>query len=122
MSATINNDKIILTNPITNEEIGQLDICSESNFLNIVESAENYNNWKELSLKQRCKYINKFKKVILKNRHELQKILINETGKKEFDAFTELFTTLEHLREITKIAKEEKKRIENQKLKKKVKV
>ena len=31
--------------------------------------------------------------------------LVSETGKKEFDAFTELFTTLEHLKEITKIAK-----------------
>ena len=31
------------------------------------------------------------KKVLLKNKNELQKILISETGKKEFDAFTELF-------------------------------
>ena len=63
MSATINNNKIILTNPITNEEIGQLDVCSESNFLNVLQSATNYNNWRELSLNQRCKYINQFKKV-----------------------------------------------------------
>ena len=105
MSATIENDKLILKNPITNEEIGKLDICNKSSFSIIEENACTYDDWSSLKLKERCQVINKFRKIILGNKNEIQQILIKETGKKEFDAFTELFTTLEHIKEITKIAK-----------------
>jgi len=105
MSAIIKNNKLLLINPITKENIGELIICDESFFSNIEKNATTYTKWNQLSLKKRCHHINRFRKVILNNKDQIQQILINETGKKEFDTFTELFTTLEHLKEITKIAK-----------------
>ena len=105
MSAIIENNKILLVNPISKKSIGKIDICDKNSFSIIEEKASAYNEWSKLSLKKRCNIINEFRKIILKNKDQIQKILIEETGKKKFDAFTELFTTLEHLKEITKIAK-----------------
>ena len=110
MTSKINNNRIIITNPITNEEVGILELCTPSKFENIINIAKEYNDWSDLNIHQRCKQINKFRKAILKNRIELQSVLISETGKKNFDAFTELFTTLEHLRGITKIARKSLKK------------
>ena len=105
MSAVIENNKLVLTNPITNQNIGEIDICSQSLFSKIEENATTYHDWRKLSLNDRCKLINKFRKSILSNKNKILEILINETGKKDFDVFTELFTTLEHLKETAKIAK-----------------
>jgi len=110
MSAIIKNNKLILTNPITNKNIGEIALCNESSFSKIEENANKYNDWKELHLNDRSKLISKFRKSILHNKDKILEILINETGKKEFDAFTELFTTLEHLKGITKIAKKSLKK------------
>ena len=62
MTGEIVNNKIIITNPISKNEIGQLDLCTESNFKIIVEKATQYNDWSSLTINQRCKYINKFRK------------------------------------------------------------
>ena len=105
MSAIIDNNKLTLLNPITNKNIGELNVCNESDFSHIETNAKEYNKWNNLNVKERCDYITQFRKAIINNENQIQKILISETGKKEFDAFTELFTTLEHLKEITKIAK-----------------
>ena len=110
MSAIIEDNKINSINPITKESLNQIDICNESTFLNIENNAISYNDWSMLTLKKRCYNINKFRKAILKNKDQIQEIIIKETGKKEFDVFTELFTSLEHLKEITKIAKKSLKK------------
>ena len=110
MSSIIKNNKIQIFNPINKQSIGEIDTCDEINFSIVENNAKEYDKWKSLSLKKRCFYINKYRKAILKNRDQIKEIIINETGKKEFDAFTELFTTLEHLKEITKIAKKQLKR------------
>ena len=68
MSAIIQNNKIFLTNPVSKEEIGQLDICNEPAFLTIVKNATTYDGWTKLDLKQRCHCINKFRKKILNNK------------------------------------------------------
>ena len=110
MSTVISNNKLILKNPITNNTIGEINICDEKSFIEIEANATTYNDWRELSINNRSKLINKFRKSILSNKNKLLEILINETGKKEFDAFTELFTILEHLKETTKIAKKSLRR------------
>ena len=98
MSAIINNDKIILSNPISRQEIAEIDITSIEEIQDIINQASIYHEWSSLSIKNRCKYINLFRKELLKNKDEIKKIIINETGKKDFDAFIEIFTTLEHLK------------------------
>ena len=110
MSAVIENNKIKITDPITKESIGQIEMCDKISFSNVENNSIEYNDWKLLSLKKRCYYINKFRRRILKNRDSIQQIIIRETGKKDFDVFTELFTVLEHLKEITKIAKKSLKK------------
>ena len=51
--------------------------------------------------------INKIRKALVKNKDLIHKTLKVETGKPDFDILIEIFTTLEHLKEISKIAKEE---------------
>ena len=105
MSAVIEYNKLILVNPITNKNIGELDVCDQNSFAIIENNALQFTKWNNLNIKERCHHIKQFQKAILNNKDHIQQILINETGKKEFDAFIELFTTLEHLKGITKIAK-----------------
>ena len=99
MSAVIENNKIKIIDPITKESIGQIEMCDKTNFSNVEKKSIEYNDWKLLSLKKRCYYINKFRRKILKNKDLIQQIIISETCKKDFDLFTELFTVLEHLKE-----------------------
>ena len=74
MSAIIENNKILLTNPISGENIGQLDICNESSFSIIEKNANTYNEWRNLTLKKRCRTMNNFRKIILTNKNQIQKI------------------------------------------------
>ena len=105
MSGIIKNNKLTLVNPITNKNIGELNVCDQDSFSTVENNALQFTDWNDLSIKKRCYYIKQFQKAILDNKDHIQQILITETGKKDFDAFIELFTTLEHLKGITKIAK-----------------
>ena len=44
MSAIIKNNKLVLTNPITNENIGEIALCDKSSFINIEENSTKYND------------------------------------------------------------------------------
>ena len=63
MSSIINDNKILLNNPISGKKIGELNICSESDFSSIVKNASEYAVWRELPLTKRCGYIHKFRKI-----------------------------------------------------------
>ena len=76
MSAVIENNKLVLTNPITNQNIGEIDICSQSLFSKIEENATTYHDWRKLSLNGRCKLINKFRKSILSNKNKILEPII----------------------------------------------
>ena len=69
------------------------------------ENLANDKIWRNLSLSQRCYNINKLRKALVKNKDLIHKTLKAETGKPDFDILIEIFTTLEHLKEISKIAK-----------------
>ena len=105
MSMRMIDGKIIVYNPSTNDEVGSLDISSKESVDYCIKKSKDYNNWTSLSLSKRCKLIKKFRKIFVKNSDLIQKILKDETGKKDFDVFIEFFTVLEHLREIPKLAK-----------------
>ena len=105
MSGYIENQILVIKNPITDKDISRLDISSSMYVADIIAKAKQYKGWSSLSLNKRCSNINKLRKAIVKNKDELQNILKSETGKKDFDVFVELFGLLEHLKEITKIAK-----------------
>ncbi len=105
MGSIINNNEIIVTNPSTLKEVDRIKCITENEFDIIVDKSKSYKNWSNLSLKERCYLINRFRKSILKEQNKVKEVLISETGKKEFDAFIELFSLLDHMKEISKIAK-----------------
>ena len=105
MSSIIENDEIIITNPITLKEINRIQCSKPSEILEIINRSNNYETWRSLTLKKRCLLINTFRKAIVKNQSKIKEVLKSETGKKDFDTFIELFSLVEHLKEISKIAK-----------------
>ena len=104
MSAIIDHNIISVINPISQESVAKLKCSLKEEVLDIIDIAQQYEDWRLLSLRKRCTYINKLRKVILKNKDELKDIIQKETGKKDFDILVELFGFLEHLKEISKIA------------------
>jgi len=105
MSVRIKENEIIVLNPSSLEEVGRLNKTKIEDFNSVVLVAKKYKGWSDLSLKKRCNIINSFRKIIARNEKEVKRILKDETGKKNFDVFVEFFTVLEHMKEITKIAR-----------------
>jgi len=105
MSAIIENNKITVINPSTLKEITTISCSSVSDVNNKISNSKEFKDWSNLSLKKRCYYINQLRKVVLANQNKVRDLLKEETGKKDFDVFLELFTLIEHLKEISKIAR-----------------
>jgi len=105
MSAKFSENTLQILNPITNNEVGRFDIPSEEMIKETIKSVKNDSEWSILTLSKRCSYINRFRKALVKHKDSIHETLKNETGKPDFDILIEIFTTLEHLKEITKIAK-----------------
>ena len=105
MGAVFENNILIVKNPVSKQQIKKLEITSSSQVDSIILKVSDYKDWSSLSLSKRCYHINCLRKKIVKNKKELMNIIQSETGKKEFDIFVELFGLLEHLKQISKIAK-----------------
>ena len=72
MSAIINNNIISVINPISQESVAKLKCSLKEEVLDIIDITQQYEDWRYLSLRKRCIYINKLRKVILKNKDELK--------------------------------------------------
>ena len=105
MSAYIENNTLSVLNPITKETIDSFSISSKEDINKAISNAANDKIWRNLSLSKRCYNINKLRKALVKNKDLIHKTLKAETGKPDFDILIEIFTTLEHLKEISKIAR-----------------
>jgi len=105
MTAIINNNKINIINPISGDTVGTLDCSTKKQFDIIIDKACNFKDWGNLSLIKRCNLIDKLRKIILNHQVQVRETLKKETGKKDFDVFIELFGLMEHMKEISKIAK-----------------
>ena len=105
MSGIIEGNILKVSNPVTNKEIASYAISSKKDIENVINNAKHDSLWRNLSLSKRCRVINQLRKSIVKNKDEVHSTLKNETGKSDFDIVIEIFTTLEHLKEISKIAK-----------------
>ena len=105
MSAKFENDLLTILNPITNNAVETFKVSDRVSIEKMINDAKVDNTWSSLSLNKRCYYINRLRKALVKNKDILHKTLKDETGKTDFDILIEIFTTLEHLKEITKIAK-----------------
>ena len=105
MTAIVSDNKINIINPISQDTVSVLDCTSEDKVNEIINHASRYEDWRDLTLIKRCDNINKLRKIILKHQFEIRDVLKQETGKKDFDVFIELFGLMEHMKEISKIAK-----------------
>ena len=105
MSAKFIDDTLQILNPITHNEVGRYTIADEENIRKTIAEVKGDTSWSSLTLSKRCYYIKKLRKALVKHQAEIHNTLKNETGKPDFDILIEIFTTLEHLKEITKIAK-----------------
>ena len=105
MSAYIENNTLSVLNPITKETIDSFSISSKEDINKAISNAANDKIWRNLSLSKRCYNINKLRKALVKNKDLIHETLKAETGKPDFDILIEIFTTLEHLKEISKIAR-----------------
>ena len=105
MSSVIKDGHVFVINPSTLEEIAKIKCSTSSEVEHLISESRSYKKWSVLTLKQRCYYINRLRKTIVKNQDELKQIIKKETGKKDFDILIELFSLLEHLKEISKIAR-----------------
>ena len=105
MSAEFSDNFFKVLNPITNKEVGRYDIPSKDIIQETIKIVKDDLSWSSLSIKKRCYYIKKFRKALVKHKDTISNTIYNETGKPEFDILIEIFTTLEHLKEITKIAR-----------------
>ena len=105
MPIDIDKNQIIILNPSTLKEVGRISISTREDVENVLIAAADYNEWSSLSIKKRCFFINKFRKIILKNSDIIKKQIKEETGKKDFVIFAELLSFLDHAKTMSKIAK-----------------
>mgnify|MGYP000529493954 CR=1 FL=1 len=105
MSAKFIDNTLQILNPITHDEVGMYTISNEQVIHETIRKVKSDVSWSSLPLSKRCYYIKKLRKALVKHQTEIHNTLKDETGKPDFDILIEIFTTLEHLKEITKIAK-----------------
>ena len=105
MSAKFLENTLQILNPITGDEVGRFDVSNEDMINETIKSVKNDNKWSSLTVSKRSFYIKKLRKALVKHQDNIHNTLKSETGKPDFDILIEIFTTLEHLKEITKIAK-----------------
>ena len=105
MSGVIKNNILQILNPVSGDIVDSINLVNENDIENIFNTSSSYNNWSKLNLNERCNIINKFRKVILSHRENIENIIKSETEKSDNDIFIEFLTTLEHFKEIVKIAR-----------------
>jgi len=105
MPIRIENNQITILSPATLKEVGQVSVTKNEDVEAALKIAKEYSEWSSLSLKKRCSLINKFRKVVLKNSDLVKQKIKDETGKKDFVIFVELFSFLDHAKTMSKIAK-----------------
>ena len=105
MAAIFEENILIIKNPVSNAEISRIDITNSKEFEILSDEVVQYKDWSLLSVKKRCSYISLLRKAIVKHQSELESIIKSETGKNDFDIFIEVFTMLEHLKQMPKIAR-----------------
>ncbi len=105
MPINIENNQISIFNPGTLEQVGVINISTKSEVQNTLKIAQEYNEWSSLSLNKRCSAINKFRKIVFKNREIIKQQIKDETGKKDFVVFAEFLSFLDHAKTMSRLAK-----------------
>ncbi|HDY75426.1 MAG TPA: aldehyde dehydrogenase family protein [Candidatus Marinimicrobia bacterium] len=95
--------EIISINPATKETIGSVQTTSLEFIETVFDRAkEGAAEWANLRLTQRSRKIRLVRKMLVAHMDELSKLIAAETGKTNWDGFLEVFTTVEHMRHVSK--------------------
>ena len=105
MSAKFENNNLIVLNPVSKEELKTIPISSNEDVNKIIKKSNLDNSWSLLSVSKRASLVKVFRKALAKNKISIQNVIKSETGKIDFDITIEIFTSLDHLKQITSIAK-----------------
>ena len=105
MSAKFENNNLIVLNPLSKEEIKSIPLSVDGEISKIIKNSKTDDSWSLLPVHRRASLIKKFRKALVKNKNEIQNVIKSETGKIDFDITIEIFTSMEHLKQITGIAK-----------------
>lgn len=105
MSAKFENNNLIVLNPLSKDEIKSIPLTGNGEISTIIKNSKIDDSWSLLSIHERASLIKKFRKALVKNKNEIQNVIKSETGKIDFDITIEIFTSMEHLKQITGIAK-----------------
>ncbi len=106
MSVRIENNTLQIFNPATKEDVGSVQITSGKEMESILNTAKTtaveYNN---SGLKFRGRLITKFRKNLVALMDDFIDIICSETGKKSEEAVTEIFTSVEHMKQAVKLSR-----------------
>lgn len=90
--------KIQSVNPHDQSIVGQLKISTQNEIKEKVKKARlTLESWKEYSIKDRCRFIEKFKDKIILNKNELAKLMTLEMGKPLQQSLSEIESELEFI-------------------------
>lgn len=104
MSCNLTENKIQVFNPSNGQNLEEISITSEDEFLQIINSSKNEKQeWNESTPGERRKIIKKFRKAIVKNMDLFIETICNETGKKPFEGMLEVYTSVEHMKHTEKL-------------------
>jgi len=99
----ITKKKIARINPATLKKMGEIPVLSGNDVNRAVKRARTgLEEWSSVSLKDRARILNKFKKLIAKNRNEIIQIITDETGKTRTEATIEILDIVIHLKHLIK--------------------
>lgn len=104
--STLNGRPLLdCTNPATGETITTLPMASREEVERKLEIArEASESWSTLSVRQRAKVIRKAQKALVARMDEIVEVVLEESGKTDFDGIIEMLTTLEIMRFNRKMA------------------
>lgn len=95
--------EILSINPATKEPIGSVQTTSlESLDTTFDRAKEGAKEWAGLRLTQRSRKIRLVRKMLVAHMDELSKLIAAEAGKTNWDGFLEVFTTVEHMRHVSR--------------------
>ncbi len=95
--------KLVSINPATKKTIGSVQTNPVNQLPPVFERAQKATvSWSSTRLTQRSQTLRLVRKKLVAHMDELSELIASETGKTHWEGFLEVFTTVEHLRHISR--------------------
>ncbi len=95
--------ELISINPATKETVGTVSQNTIDSLTNVFEKAKSSkDHWAKLRLAQRSRILRRVRRKFVEHMDELSELIAAETGKTRWEGFLEVFTTVEHMRHVSR--------------------